>query len=138
MKADRKEKLQLPLLDKWDGTPESKVRLHRDAQVVLRAVAAELGCSKNEFDVHSNVMGPAIGGVIYLDTSTMRMWIDGGYGFRPWGDAEVPDRFMESYAIARRCKDGKVEDFDHDLVVDWELFWDVKKLVEVLRLEGFV
>lgn len=134
----KKKRVELPLLDKWDGTPESKARLHRDAQVVLRAVAIELGFSKSEFDVHSNVMGVAIGGAIYLDTPTMRMWIDGGSGFHPWGESSRPveDR-VESCAMARRCKDGKDEDVEHDLVVDWELFWDVKKLVEVLRLEGF-
>ena len=37
----------------------------------------------------------------------------------------------------RRCKDGKDVDYEHDLDVDWELLWDVKKLAEVLRLEGF-
>lgn len=128
---------ELPLLDKWDGTPESKARLHRDAQVVLRALAIELGFAKNEFDVHSNVMGPAIGGAIYLNTPAMRMWIDGGYGFHPWGETEERSHRVESYVMARRCKDGKDEDLEHDLALDWELFWDVKKLAEVLRLEGF-
>jgi hypothetical protein len=134
----KKKSEKLPLLDKWDGTPESKARLHKDAQVVLRAVAVELGFKKSEFDVHSNVMGPAIGGAIYLNAPVMRMWIEGGYGFEPWGKAGETGGRVESYATARRCKDGKDVDCEHDLDVDWELLWDVKKLVEVLRLEGFV
>jgi hypothetical protein len=127
-----------PLLDKWDGTAEGKSRLHRDAQVVLRALAKELEFKKNEFRVRSNPMGPAIGGTIHLEAPTVRMWIDGGYGFAPWGKTERdPSERVDSHAMARRLKDGKDVDFDHDLAVDWELLWDPAKLAEVLRLEGF-
>jgi hypothetical protein len=38
----RKKGVELPLPDRWDGTPESKARLHKDAQLVLRALAAGL------------------------------------------------------------------------------------------------
>ncbi len=139
VKASRKKVKggELPLPDKWDGTPESKTRLHKDAQAVLRALAAELGLKRGEYDVHSNAMGPAIGGTIYLSAPAMRMWIEGGYGFYPWGRAEEPSHRVESYVTARRCKDGKDVDYEHDLAVDWELLWDVSKLAEVLRLEGF-
>lgn len=128
---------ELPLLDKWDGTPDSKARLHKDAQAVLRAAAEELGLKKDEFRVHSNQMGTAIGGTIYLSAPVMRMWIEGGYGFYPWGRSGETGQRVDSYVTARRCKDGKDVDYEHDLAVDWELLWDVKKLVEVLRLEGF-
>jgi hypothetical protein len=133
----RKKGAELPLPDRWDGTPESKARLHKDAQLVLRALAAELGLKKDEFEVHSIAMGPAIGGTIYLHAKAMRMWIEGGYGFEPWGRSGATAERVESYAMARRCKDGKDVDYEHDLDVDWELLWDVKKLAEVLRLEGF-
>lgn len=137
MKKRKIKGSELPLLDKWDGTPASKAYLHRDAQYVLRALATELGLEKSEFEVHSNPMGPAIGGTIYLHAKAMRMWIEGGYGFEPWGRSGVTFERVESYVTARRCKDGKDVDYEHDLDVDWELLWDVKKLAEVLRLEGF-
>jgi len=133
----KQKRVELPLLEKWDGTEESKARLHKDALVVFRAAAAELGWKKNEFEVYSNVMGPAIGGYIYLSAPAMRMWIDGGYGFEAWGKTGKSASRVESYATARRCVDGNDVDCEHDLHVDWELFWDVKKLVDVLRLEGF-
>lgn len=158
-KSTRVKRGELPLPDKWDGTLESKARLHKDAQVVLRALAVELGLKKGEFEVHSNAMGPAIGGTIYLSAPTLRMWIEGGYGFERWGktlwrdatDAAMKKHVRESndddsyetaridsYVTARRCKDGKDDDdYEHDLEVEWELLWDVKKLAEVLRLEGF-
>jgi hypothetical protein len=136
---------ELPLPDKWNGTPESKSRLHKDSQVVLRAFAAELGLKKGEFAVRSNPMGSAIGGMIYLETPSMRMWIEGGYGFESWGKSGEPTgqpetglRRVDSYVMVRRCKDGKDVDFEHDFAVDWELLWDVKKLVEALQFEGFV
>jgi hypothetical protein len=135
-----KMKATLPLLDKWDGTPESKTRLHRDAQLVLRALAMEFGLKKDEFRVCSNPLGPAIGGDIYFDAPTMRIWINGGYGFEIWGESDESkdqSRRVDSYVTARRCK-GKDVDCEHDLAVDWELLWDITKLVEVLRLEGFV
>lgn len=128
---------EVPLLDKWDGTPESKARLHKDAQVVLRAVGEELGWKKHELRVHSNPMGPAVGGTIYFDAPMMRMWIEGGYGFEAWGKTGETGQRVDSYVTARRCKDGKDVSFEHDLVVDWELLWDPAKLAEVLRLEGF-
>jgi len=131
----KSKKVGLPLVDKWDGTPEGKARLHKGAQQVLRALAAELGLKKGEFEVRSNEMGPAIGGTIHLDAKALRVWIEGGYGFTPWGKSAETGPRTESYVAACRCEGGK--DKGSDLVVDWELLWDPKKLVEVLRLEGF-
>ena len=130
----------LPLPEKWDGSPESKARLHRDAQRVLRAVASELGLGKEEFEVYSNELGPAIGGEIYFTTDTFRIWISGGYGRELWGSGESAQSagLVESYITVRRCRDRKDYDYEHDLDLDWELLWDPVKLVEVLRLEGFL
>ena len=131
----------LPLIDKWDGSPESKARLHKGGQLVLRAVASELGLKKNEFDVHSNEAGVAIGGEIYLQTETFRMWIQGGYGREAWGKTPRDESdVVESYVIARPCKGLKdyVGDYERDVEIDWELLWDPARLVEVLRLEGIV
>jgi hypothetical protein len=132
----------LPLPDKWDGTPESKERLHYDAQRVLRAVAMELGLGKDDFEVDSNEMGPAIGGSIGLYTDTWQMRIEGGYGFHAWGyrkETAVMAPRVDSYVVARRWKDRKNCAVGEKFVaLDWELLWDPKKLVEVLRLEGVV
>jgi len=140
-KTKTKSEQALPLIDKWDGTVESKAKLHKGAQLVFHAVAHELGLGKDDYDVHSNEMGPAIGGSIYLNTDTLHMWIDGGYGFEAWGKSEPdPEKHVSSYVVARKCKHRKdyVGDYESDLQVDWELLWDPRKLVEVLRLEGFV
>jgi hypothetical protein len=139
-KSEKTEKT-LPLVDKWDGTAESKARLHKGALAVFHAVARELGLGKSDYDAHSNEMGPAIGGYIYFNTDTLHMWIDGGYGFEAWGKSEPdPDGRVESYVVARKCKHRKdyVGDYESDVRLDWELLWDPRKLVEVLRLEGFV
>jgi len=140
--ASEKTEKTLPLIDKWDGTAESKAKLHKGAQLVFRALARELGLKKNDYDVHSNEMGPAIGGSIYFNTDTLHMWIDGGYGFEAWGKSEAPDpeQRVESYVVARKCKHRKdyVGDYESDIHLDWELLWDTRKLAEVLALEGFV
>lgn len=131
----------LPLLDQWDGSPESKACLHRDGQRVLRAVATELGLKKTDFEVYSNEMGEVIGGDVYLFTGTFHVTITGGYGFHDWSrdGSEAAAPRIDSYVSARKVKSMKDYAGSGDSVdLDWELLWDVKKLVEVLRLEGIV
>jgi hypothetical protein len=128
----------MPLLDKWDGTFDSKRRLHRDAQLVLRALAAELGLKKSDFDISSNELGPVSGGTIYFHADTWRMWIEVGSGFHPWGASGETDPH-ESCVLVRRTKGRKDYSGDEENVaIAWELLWDPKKLIEVLRLEGVV
>jgi hypothetical protein len=139
MKKPSRSPRELPLVERWDGTAESKAKLHKDAQAVLWAVAEELGLKKDEFRVRSNEMGPAIGGAIYLETRALRIWIEGGYGFAAWGSKPRDSSGqVDSYVIVRRYEDGKDVDYDHDLVVDWELLWDPKMFVAVLKIEGLV
>lgn len=117
---------KLPILDKWDGTYEGKERLHRDGKTVLRAVAKALGLKPGQYDLRSNKGGIAVGGEVYLHTDSLYLWISGGY----------PGR--ESDVIARRCNGRNDFKGDRNHSIDWELLWDPKALVSVLKTEGIV
>ena len=141
-------KSELPLPEKWDGTAESKARLHDGCRRVFRAVAAELGLKKSEFEVRSNEMGEAIGGFVYLDTDTFYMQVSGGYGFHVWdrfSTAEATKALREASRVdscVTVCRVTGRTDYactkGDDVVLDWELLWDPAKLVTFLRLEGIV
>lgn len=132
MKAHKKKDKTFPVLDSWDGSPEGKARFHKDAHIVLCAIASEVGLGAKDFEVYSNIMGPVLAGTAYLFSDSFHLWIDGG-SRGDWGISR------SGYATARRVAHRK----DHvgcgeNVALDWELLWDPPSLVKVLKLEGIV
>lgn len=132
-KKKEREKKELPLLSQsWDGSPESKARFHKEAVVVLRAVALAAGLGAKDFEVSSNTFGPALAGTVYLHADAFHLWVDGG-SRGDWGTRDG------GHAIARRVAHRK--DYvgsGENVALDWELLWDPSSLVKVLKLEGVI
>lgn len=135
-KSDRKS-IALPMPDPWDGSAEGKTRLHKEVQFVFREVARILGFGKSEYEIGSNVMGPAAGGEVHFYSDSFHLWMNFGYSHE-WGpslDVARDEGWMTARRVAhRRDYTGAGPNVD----LAWELLWDPSKLVEVLRVEGVV
>jgi hypothetical protein len=137
MKGSSRAASPLPMLEqRWDGGDESKERFHKDALVVLRALAEAGGLGPKDYDVSSNKMGPVSLGFVGLYTDRFHLWISGG-SRASWGSSCPECREDLGHVTARRVAGRK----DHlgvgaNLSVEWELLWDPPSLVTVLRLEG--
>jgi len=131
--AARKRAKAMPLLEQsWDGTADGKARFHKEALVVLRAVAIAAGLGAKDHEVRSNPMGPALAGSAYLLADGFHLWIDGG-SRGDWG-AREGGRVTARKAAHRKDHAGSGE----NVSLDWELLWDPASLVEVLKLEGVI
>ena len=130
--SKKQRSLSLATPDRWDGTAEGKTRLHKEVQAIFRDVARILGLSKGEYEVSSNMAGPASGGEVRLHADGFHLWANFGYR-GDWGPSPHDGGWMTARRVAhRRDYVGAGENVE----LAWELLWDPGKLVEVLRLEG--
>jgi len=65
--------------DLGDCDPALKKRFHREAKKLLRIVAKTMGLSTKDYDLRSNVGGPAVSGEITLHTDNVYVQVSQSY-----------------------------------------------------------